>query len=95
MVSFKANAKHGSSLHRNLQTNSDKLKISNEVVQKQDRGFRDGCCWEDLQTFRHFSIAEIASRLQGYRSEEYYGEIDFNFTLVTEVVLVFFRKETC
>jgi hypothetical protein len=33
-----------------------------------------------------FPLAEIASRLQGYHSDESYGEIDFNFTLVTEVV---------
>jgi len=32
------------------------------------------------------STAEIASRLEGYRTEEPYEEGDYNFTLVTEVV---------
>jgi hypothetical protein len=32
------------------------------------------------------SVAEIASRLEGYRTEDSYEEGDFKFTLVTEVV---------
>jgi len=32
------------------------------------------------------SVAEIASRLEGYRTEESYEEGDYKFTLVTEVV---------
>ncbi|MGB9756828.1 MAG: hypothetical protein ACPLVJ_03500, partial [Candidatus Bathyarchaeales archaeon] len=32
------------------------------------------------------SIAEIASRLEGYRTEEAYEEGDYKFTLVSEVV---------
>ena len=32
------------------------------------------------------SIEELASRLQGYRTEEEYEEGDYKYTLVTEIV---------
>ena len=45
-----------------------------------------GCCRKIFRLAEPLSVAETASRLEGYRTEEPYEEGNYRFTLLTEVV---------